>query len=158
MSKGSASDRIPAELFKVLKSDAAKVMLLKCCTQYVSKFGKLSSGHWTGKGQYSFQSQRREMPKNVPTTILLGPFYILARLPSKSFKLGFSSMWNNNFQIYNMGFQRDRGNRDEIANIHWILKKAREFQTNIYFCFIDYVKDFDHGDHNKPQKILKEMR
>ena len=61
MNKASGGDRIPAELFKIVK----KMMLLKCCTQYVSKFGKLSSGHRTGKGQFSFQSQRRAMPGNV---------------------------------------------------------------------------------------------
>ena len=55
------------------------------------------------------------------------------------------------------GFREDRGTRDQIANIHWIIKKVREFQENIYFCFIDYAKAFDCVDHNKLWKILKEM-
>ena len=55
------------------------------------------------------------------------------------------------------GFRKGRGTRDQIANIHWIIGKAREFQKNIYFCFIDYVKAFDCVDHNKLWKILKEM-
>ena len=55
------------------------------------------------------------------------------------------------------GFRKGRGIRDQIANIRWIVEKAREFQKNIYFCFIDYVKDFDSVDHNKLWKILKEM-
>ena len=55
------------------------------------------------------------------------------------------------------GFRKGRGTRDQIANIHWIIKKAREFQKNIYFCFIDYAKAFDYVDHNKLWKILKEM-
>ena len=55
------------------------------------------------------------------------------------------------------GFRKGRGTRDQIANIHWIIEKAREFQKNIYFCFIDYVKAFDCVDHNKLWKILKEM-
>ena len=55
------------------------------------------------------------------------------------------------------GFRKGRGTRDQIANILWITEKAREFQKNIYFCFIDYVKAFDCVDHNKLQKILKEM-
>ena len=55
------------------------------------------------------------------------------------------------------GFRKDRGPRDQTANIHWIIEKAREFQINIYFCFIDYAKDFDCVDHNKLWKILKEM-
>jgi hypothetical protein len=55
------------------------------------------------------------------------------------------------------GFRKGRGTRDQIANIHWIMEKAREFQKNIYFCFIDYAKAFDCVDHNKLWKILKEM-
>ena len=55
------------------------------------------------------------------------------------------------------GFTRGRGTIDQIANIHWIIKKAREFHKNIYFCFIDYVKAFDCVDYNKMWKILKEM-
>ena len=54
-------------------------------------------------------------------------------------------------------FRKGRGTRDQIANIHWIIEKAREFQKNIYFCFIDYAKAFDCVDHNKLWKILKEM-
>ena len=55
---------------------------------------------------------------------------------------------------FQAGFRKGRGTRDQIANIHWIIKKAREF---FYFCFIDYAKALDHVDHNKPWKILKEM-
>ena len=55
------------------------------------------------------------------------------------------------------GFRKGRGTRDQIANIHWIIKKAGEFQKNIYFCFIDYAKAFDYVDHNKLWKILKKM-
>ena len=55
------------------------------------------------------------------------------------------------------GFRKGRGTRDQIANIRWIIEKAREFQKNIYFCFLDYAKDFDCLDHNKLWKILKEM-
>ena len=55
------------------------------------------------------------------------------------------------------GFRKGRGTRDQIANIHWILEKSREFQKNIYFCFIDYAKAFDCVDHNKLWKILREM-
>ena len=55
------------------------------------------------------------------------------------------------------GFRKGRGTKDQIANIHWIIEKAREFQKNFCFCFIDYAKAFDHVDHNKLWKILKEM-
>ena len=55
------------------------------------------------------------------------------------------------------GFRKGRGTRDQIANIYWIIEKAKEFHKNIYFCFIDYAKAFDYMDHNKLWKILKEM-
>ena len=55
------------------------------------------------------------------------------------------------------GFRKGRGTRDQIANIRWIIEKAREFQKTIYFCFIDYAKTFDYVDHNQLWKILKEM-
>ena len=67
MNKASGGDRIPAELLQIPKDDA----LEKCCTQYATKFGKLSSGHKIGKSQFSFQSQRRAMPKNAYTTAQL---------------------------------------------------------------------------------------
>ena len=56
------------------------------------------------------------------------------------------------------GFRRGRGSRNQIANICWVIEKARGFQKNIYFCFLDYAKAFDYVDHNKLWKILKEMR
>ena len=72
--KASGGDGIPVELFQILK-----MMLLKCCTQYASKFGKLSSGHRTGKGQFSFQSQRKAMSKNAQTTTQLHSSYRLVK-------------------------------------------------------------------------------
>ena len=56
-----------------------------------------------------------------------------------------------------VGFRKGRGTRDQIADIHWIIEKAREFQKSIYFCFTDYSKAFDYVDHNKLQKVLKQM-
>ena len=63
---------------------------------------------------------------------------------------------NREFDVQ-AGFGKGRGTRDQIANINWIIEKAREFQKNICFCFIDYAKAFDCVDHNKLWKILKEM-
>ena len=74
MNKASGGDGIPVELFQILKDDA-----VKCCTQYASKFGKLSSGHKTGKGQFSFQSQRKAMPKNPQTTAQLHSSHTLVK-------------------------------------------------------------------------------
>ena len=74
MNKDNGGDGIPVELFQILKDDAVKVL-----TQYANKFGKLSSGHRTGKGQFSFQSQRKAMPKNVLTTAQLYSPHTLAK-------------------------------------------------------------------------------
>ena len=73
---------------------------------------------------------------------------LIVRLCSKSFKLDFSSMWTNELPDVQAGFWRGRGTRDQIANICWIMEKAREFQKNIYFCFTDYAKAFDCVYHN----------
>ena len=64
---------------------------------------------------------------------------------------------NREFPDVQAGFRKSRGTRNQIANIHWIIEKEREFQNNIYFCFIDYAKAFDYVDQNKLWKILKEM-
>ena len=74
MNKASGDDGIPAELFQILKDEAVKVLPL-----YGSKFGKLSSDHRTGKGRFSFQSQRKAMPKNIQTTTQLHPSHTLAK-------------------------------------------------------------------------------
>ena len=65
---------------------------------------------------------------------------------------------NQEFPDVQAGFRKGRGTRDQIAKIRWIIEKVREFQKNIYFCFIDYAKAFDYVDHNKMWKILKKMR
>ena len=72
--RASGGDGIPVELFQILEDDA-----VKCCTQYASKFGKLSSGDRTGKGQFSFQSQRKAMPKNAQTTTQLQSSHTLVK-------------------------------------------------------------------------------
>ena len=69
----------------------------------------------------------------------------------------FQQHMNHELSHVQAGFRKCRGTRDQIANICWIIKKAREFQKNIYFCFIDYAEAFDCADHNKLWKILKEM-
>ena len=101
MNKASGGDRIPVELFQILKDDAVNVR-----HSSASKFGKLSSGNRIGKGQFSFQSQRKAMPKNVEITVQLHSFHILARLCSKSFKLGISSMRTKNFQMFKLDLEK----------------------------------------------------
>ena len=79
---------------------------LPCCAQYASKFGKLSSGHRTGKGQFSFQSQRKAMPKNAQTTAQLHSSHKLAKQCSKFSKPGFNSMWTMNFQMFKLDLEK----------------------------------------------------
>ena len=131
-------------------------MLLKCYTQHAIKFGKLSKGHRTGKGQFSFQSQRQAMPKNVQTntTALISD---ISEVMLKILQARLQQYVNCELPDVQAGFRKGRGTRDQIANICWITEKAREFQKNIYFCFIDYAKAFDCMDHNKLWKILQEM-
>ena len=82
------------------------MLLLKWCAQCASKFGKLSSGHRTEKGLFSFQSQRRSMPKNVQTTTQLRSFHMQPKLCSKFLKLGFSSTWTENLKMYKWGLEK----------------------------------------------------
>ena len=81
-------------------------MLWKCCTIYVSKFGKLISGHRTGKGQFLFQSQRKAMPKNAKTTAQLHSSHTLAKQCPKFSKWGFNSMWTMNFQMFKLDLEK----------------------------------------------------
>ena len=123
-------------------------MLCKCCTQYASKFGKLSSGYGTGKGQFSFQSQRKAMPKNARTTAQLLISHA-SKVMLKILQARLQQYMNNELPDVQVDFRKGRGTRNQIANICWIIKNAREFQKNIYFCVIDYAKAFDSVDHNK---------
>ena len=130
------------------------MMLLKCCTLYASKFGKLSSGHRTGQGQFSFQSQRKAMTKNVQTGALISR---ASKIMLKILQTMLQQYTNQELPYIQDGFRKGRETRDQIANIRWIIEKAREFQRNIYICFINYAKAFDCVDHSKLWKILKEM-
>ena len=93
------------------------------------------------------------MPKNVQTTAQLHSSHTLVKLTILQARL--QQYVNPELPDVQAGFRKGRGTRDQIANICWIMEKAREFQKNIYFCFFDYAKAFDCVDHNKLWKILK---
>ena len=121
-------------------------MLLKCCIQHSSRFGKLSRGHRAGNVQFSFQSQdwkgnAKECP-NYHTVVLISH---ASKIMLKILQARLQQYVNRELPDVQAGFRKGRGTRDQIANIHWIIEKAREFQKNIYFCFIDYAKAFDCG-------------
>ena len=104
------------------------MMLWKCCTQYASKFGKFSSGHRTGKCQCSFQSLRRAMPKNVQATTQLHSFHILGKVMLKILQAKLQQYMNRKLPDIQVELRQRRGTRDQIANICWIIEKARDFQ------------------------------
>ena len=133
------------------------MMLQKCCIQYASKFGKLSRGHRTGKDQFSFQSQRMAMPKKCSNYHTIALISHTSKVMLKILHTRLRQYMNRELPDVQGGFRKGRGTRDQTANIHWIIEKAREFQKNIYFCFNDNVKAFDCVDHNKLWKILQEM-
>ena len=100
----------------------------------------LSSGHRTGKGQFSFQSQRKVMPKNAQT-ITIALISHTSKVMLKILQARLQQYVNRELPDVLAGFRKGRGITDQIANIHWI-KRVPE---NIYFCFIDYAKAFDCG-------------
>ena len=93
------------------------------------------------------------MPENAQTTALISH---ASKVMLKSLQARLHQYVNCEFPDVQTGFRKGRGTRDQIANIHWIIKKAREFQKNINFCFTDYAKAFDSVDHNKLWKILRD--
>ena len=116
------------------------MLLLKCCTQYASTLGKLNRGHRIGKGQFSSQSQRRVMPKNVQITIQLHSYLHARKVMLNVLQARLQQFVNQEFPDVQAGFRKGRRARDYIVSICWSRQKAREFQKNIYFCFIVYTK------------------
>ena len=138
---------------KILKDDAVKVRQSTC--QQIWKF---SSGHRTGKGQFSFQSQRKGNAKecsNYRTTALISH---TSKVMLKILQARLQQYVNRELpDIQGILIQKRQRNQRSIANIHWIIKKARDSQKNTYCCFTDYAKALNCVDHNRLWKILKEM-
>ena len=103
-------------------------MLWKCCTQYAIKLGKLSSGHRTGKGQFSFQSQRKAMPKNAENYCIIALISHTSKVMLKILQARLQQYVNRALPGVQAEFRKGRGTSNQIANISWIIKKAREFQ------------------------------
>ena len=133
-----------------------KMMLWKCSTQYASKFGKLSSGHRTGKG-VSIPIPKKGNAKECSNYCTIALISHASKVMLKILQARLQQFVNRELPDVQAGFRKGRGTREQIANICWIIKKAKAFQKNIYFCFIDYAKASDCVDHNKLWKILKEM-
>ena len=130
------------------------MMLWKCCTQYPSKFGKLSSGHRTGKVFIPIpkKGSAKECSNNCTIALISHASNVMLKI----LQARLQQYMNHELPDIQAGLRKGRGTRDQIANIHWLLEKAREFQRNIYFCSTDYAKAFDCVDHNKLWEIIRD--
>ena len=142
MNTASEGDGIPAELFQILKDDAVEVLHSICQQIWKTTVA-------TGHEEVSFHSN----PKEGQCQRMLKLPHNCTHLTCQESKLKIlqariQQYVNRELPDVQAGFRKGRGTRDQIANIRRIIKKAREFQKNIYFCFIDYAKAFDCVDHN----------
>ena len=129
-------------------------MLSKCCTQYVSKFGKLSSGHRSGKDQFSFQSQRRAMPKNVQTTIVALILYA-SKVMLKILQTRCQQYVNWEIQMYKLGFKEAEDPKIRLPTFVGSKRKWRNFRKKSTSASLTTLKPLTF--HIKLWKILREM-
>ena len=142
--------------FQVSYFKSSKMMLWKCCTQYASNFGKLSSGHRTGKGQFSFQSQRKAMPKNAQTTAQLHSSHTLVKSCSKFSKPGFSNTWTMNFQVFKLVFEKGEEPDFKLPTSVGSSKKQESFRKTSISALLTTPKPLTVWITTNC-KILKEM-
>ena len=150
--KASGGDGTPVELFQILKDDAVKVLHSIC--QQIWKIQQLPQD-W--KRSVFIPIPKKGNVKafsNYRTIVLISH---TSKVMLKILQARLQEYMNRELPDVEAGFKKARGTRDQFANICWINKKARDFQKNIFFCFIDYAKAFDCVDHKKLWKILKEM-
>ena len=150
--KVSGGDGIPVELFQILRDDAVKVLHSIC--QQIWK-----TQQWPQDWKKSVfilipKKGNAKESSNYRTIALISR---ASKGMLKILQARLQQYVNPELPDVQAGFRKGRGTRDQIANIHWIMEKAREFQKNIYFCSIDYAKAFDCVDHNQLWKILKDM-
>ena len=144
--KARGGDGIPVELFQILKDLAVKVLHSIC--QQIWK-----TQQWPGERK---RSVFIPIPKKGSVKECSDLISQASKVMLKILQASLQQHVNHELPDVQAGFRKGRGTRDQIANICWLIQKAREFQKNIYFCFIDYTKAFDCVDH-KLWKILKEM-
>ena len=145
MNKASGGDGIPVELFQILKDDAVKVLHSICQQTWKTQ-------QWPQDWKRSSRQCKRML--NYCTIALISH---ASKVMLKIIQARLQQFVNRELPDVQAGFRKGRGTGDQIAHICWIMEKAREFQKNIYFCFIDYTNASDCVDHNKLWKILKEM-
>ena len=151
MNKASRCDGIPVELFQILKDVPVKVLHSIC--QQIWKTQQWPQG-W--RRSVFIPIPKKGSAKECSNYRTIALISHASKVMLKILQARLQQYVNREFPDVQAGFRKGRGTRDQIANICWIIKKAREFQKNIYFCFIDYAKTFDCVDHNKPWKINQE--
>ena len=152
MNKASGGDGIPVELFQILKDDAVKVLHSIC-----QQIWKTQQWPQDWKRSVFIPIPKKGNAKECSNYHTIALISHASKVMLKILQARLQQYVNRELPDVQAGFRKGRGTRDQIANIRWIMEKAREFQKNIYFCFIDYAKAFDCVDHNKLWKILKEM-
>ena len=148
--KASGDDGIPVELFQILQDDAVKVLRSIC--QHIWKTQQWPQD-W--KRSVFIPIPKKGNAKECSNYHTIACISHADKLMLKILQARLLQYVNQELPDVQAGFRKGRGTRDQIANIHWIIKKAREFQKDIYFCFPDYAKAFYCVDHNKLQKILQ---
>ena len=150
--KAIGGDGIPVELFKILKDDAVKVLHLIC-----QKIWKSQQWPQDWKRSVFIPFPKKGNAKECSNYRTIALISHASKVMLKILQARFQQYMNHELPNVQAGFRKGRGTRDQISNICWIIEKAREFQENIYFCFIDYTKAVDCVDNNKLWKILHEM-
>ena len=150
--QASGGDGILVELFQILKDDAVKVLHSIC-----QQIWKTQQWPQDWKRSAFIPIPKKGNAKECSNYRTTEPISHTSKVMLKILQARLQQCVKRELPDVKAGFRKGRGTRDQIANLCWIIKKAREFQKNIYFCFIDYAKAFDCGDHSKLWKILKEM-
>ena len=150
--KASGGDGIPVELFQILKDHAVKVLHSIC-----QQIWKTQQWLQDWKRSVFIPIPKKGNAKEYSNYCTIALISHANKVMPQILQARLQQYMNREIPDVQAGFRGGRGTRDQIANIRWIMEKAREFQKNIYFCFIDYAKAFDSVDHNKLWKILKEM-
>ena len=150
--KASAGDGIPVELFQILKDDAVQVLHSIC-----QQIWKTQQWPQDWKRSIFIPIPKKGNAKECSDFCTIALISHASKVMPKILQARLHQYMNHELPDVQAGCRKGRGTRDQIANIHWSIKKAREFQKNIYFCFIDYANAFDCVDHNKLWEILQEM-
>ena len=144
MNKASGGDGIPVELLQILKYDAVKVLYSIC-----QQIWKTQQWPQDWKRPVFIPIPKKGNAKECSNYHTISLISHTSKVMLKILQARLQQYMNCELPDVQAGFRKGRGTRDQIANIHWIIEKASEFQKNIYFCFIDYAKAFDWVDHNK---------